>query len=216
MKNFFIIVKALFSGFFTGLLVSVPLGPAGIESVKRTVSKGYKAGFTVSLGALSADLAYIILINCGLMSILNSNKRTTCFFWIISGLILILIGYKSMPNYKRDVHPLLLVNKNFNSMPYLSGFMITFTNPMTPTLWLTLCGTVISYWYYISKSCYFTFLFSLASGMITWFAILNYFALKGLKFLTPKAGKTTEYILTISIFVLGIGFVVFGIVKFFI
>lgn len=216
MKNFFIIIKALFSGFFTGFVVSVPLGPAGIESVKRTVSKGYKAGFSVSLGALSADLAYLILINCGLMGILNSNKRTTCFFWIFSGLILTFIGYKSMPNYKNDVHIPFLGNKSFNSIPYLSGFMITFTNPMTPTLWLTLSGTIISYWYYVSKSCYFTFLFSLASGMITWFAMLNYFALKGLKFLTPKAGKATEYILKISILILGIGFIVFGIVKFFI
>lgn len=215
MKNFFIIIKALFSGFFTGFFVSIPLGPASIESVKRTVSKGYKEGFTVSLGALSADLVYLLLINGGLMSLLNSDKNVTSLFWIFSGLLLIIIGYNSMPGAKKDVHP-LFKNRSPNSLPYLSGFIITITNPMTLTLWLTLSGTIISYWYYISRSCYFTFLISLALGMITWFVLLNYFALKGFNFLTPKASKVTEYILKISILVLGIGFILFGIVKFFI
>lgn len=213
MKNFFSVLKALFGGYLTGFVISIPLGPASIESVKRTVSKGFKEGFTVSIGALSADLTYFLLINFGLFNILHRNGKTESLFWIISGIILSFIGYKSIVSKNSDSATNIPINYRFKSIPYITGYMITFTNPMTPTLWLTLSGTVLSFWLYISKACYYTFLISLGAGMVTWYVLLNYLALKGFKFLTPKASKHTTFLLMLSILVIGIGFIVFGIIR---
>lgn len=214
MKNFFSILKALFSGYFMGFVISIPLGPASLEAVKRTVSKSYKEGLEVSMGALGADLVYFLLINFGLFNILRKNNKTESLFWIISGIILSYIGYKSIINKKSDSSSKSIsLNSKFKSMPCITGFMITFTNPMTPTLWLTLSGTVISFWLYVSKPCYYTFLISLGAGMVTWYVLLNYLALKGFKLLTPKASKNTAFLLTLSILVIGIGFIVFGIIR---
>jgi threonine/homoserine/homoserine lactone efflux protein len=214
MGEFFVISKAIFFGIATGLMVALPLGPAGIESVKRSVSSGYKEGFKVALGAIFADLFYLLVINAGLANILNSNKRTEALFWIISGIILSLIGYISMRSHKEDDYIIkLLKDSKLGSMPFLSGFFITLSNPMTPSLWITLSGTVIRAWYYVSKLTYYLFMFSIIFGMIAWFALLNYMVLKGIKTLKPSHFHMTSRLLTIFNFLIGIGFILFGILN---
>lgn len=218
IHQFFLVVKALFSGYFLGLLISVPLGPSGIESVKRTVSKSFKDGFSVSLGAIFADVIYLFLINCGLSNILSKNRRTEALFWVISGTVLALIGNASIrnaqvPNLK--LHS-IADKSSLLSMPFVAGFLITFFNPMTPSLWLTLSGTVIRAWYYVNQICYYTFLFSILAGMITWFFLLNLFALKGVNVLSPSASAKTHILLVYAIFVIGLLFILFGILKLFI
>lgn len=218
MDKFIDILKVILTGCFTGFVVSIPLGPAGLESVKRTISEGYKEGFAVSIGALSADVAYLMLINGGLSNLLSKNRKTEALFWIFSGLILSIIGYfqirskSSTGGFKFN----FFANSKVKSMPFLTGFLITFSNPMTPSLWLTLSGTVIRAWYYVGPIFYYTFIISIIAGMVAWFALLNLLALKGFKILNPNISKGTSNILKFSILVIGIAFLIFGIIKFFI
>lgn len=211
MNDLITLLKALIMGFATGFVISIPLGPAGIESIKRTISKSFREGFTVSLGALSADVTYLLLINCGLSNLLSKNKKTESIFWIISGFILLLIGYLSLKEKKHSMLNIDIFKLNrFNSLPFLSGFLITFSNPMTPTLWLTLSGTAIRAWYYAGTVYYYTFIFSIISGMVFWFFLLNYAAYKGKHVFnltsTDKASNLLKYI----IIIIGAGFVLFG------
>lgn len=218
MILFLTILKAIFLGYITGFIISIPLGPAGIESVKRTISKGYKEGFCVSLGSLFADVVYLFLINCGLSSLLSKNKKTEALFWIISGLILCYIGYTSIRDQRQSLNflPKGLSKKTSASFPFIAGFIITFSNPMTLTTWLFMSGTVIRAWYYVNLTCYYIFIISIMSGMVTWFALLNYFALKGVKVLTPSTSRKTSAILMICVFFVGIIFTLFGFVRIFI
>lgn len=214
MNLFFYVLKAIVYGIFTGLGISIPLGPAGIESIRRTITNGFREGFTVALGALCADVSYLILINKGLYSLLSGNKNTECFFWIVSGFILAFIGFKS---YKHPIDNKLSKSKNLNksilSMPFVSGFLITFTNPLTPSLWLTLSGTVLRAWYYRSTLLYYIFTISIIAGMVIWFAVLNYLALKGMNFLKTSNSHMTKKIVGIIILVIGLSFIVFGLIK---
>lgn len=217
MDKFIYILKSMLSGFSTGIVISIPLGPAGIESVKRTISKGYKEGFTVSLGALTADFTYLLLINCGLSSLLSKNKTTEALFWIICGFVLSYIGYCSVKSKgSKDTSFNFIKNSSLTSMPFMVGFLITFSNPLTLSLWLTLSGTVIRAWYYVGSIFYATFIISILAGMIAWFAGLNLVALKGMKVLPEEATKKTSLILMYLILVIGLGFVVFGFYKLFI
>jgi len=216
MHNFFNILKAIFTGLATGLVVALPLGPAGIESVKRTVSKDLKEGFVVALGAVAADVAYLLIINCGLSSLLSRNKTTEAFFWIISGLILFYIGYKSLNNNKivsqDNCNKYDQLLSKLSTLPFLAGFAITFTNPMTPSLWLTLSGTVIKAWQF-NPLYYYIFISSIIIGMLVWFLLLNCFAHKGMKVLTPSTSNKTSILLMLIIVGIGVLFVLFGFVK---
>ncbi|MFA9397479.1 MAG: LysE family translocator [Clostridiaceae bacterium] len=215
MENFLLILKAIFLGFITGFIFALPLGPAGIEAVKRTISDGFKKGFTVSIGTLTADLTYIILINLGLSKLLSSNKKTEALFWLISGFVLSFIGYNSIKKSKdKRSNTGIFKNSKIKSMPFLAGFIITFSNPLTASCWITLSGTVIRAWYYVGPLYYYLFIFSIILGMFAWMLLLNISALKGVKFLTPSSTKKTSQILIYSIFFIGLGFIFFGFTMF--
>lgn len=209
MNNFLLIIKAIFIGITTGFIISMPLGPSGLESIKRTVSHSFKEGFKVSIGAIFADVSYIFFINFGLLRLLSRNKFTESLFWVISGFLLVLIGLESLKKIPSFL-PKLNLSGN-SSLPFVSGFLITFTNPMTLSLWLFVSGTVMRPWYALGSGFYYTFIFCMVVGMVLWFTLLNFLALKGFNFLPSSASSKTEFLLKYSIIVIGIGFFIFGI-----
>jgi threonine/homoserine/homoserine lactone efflux protein len=216
MENYYTIMKAIFTGLFTGIVASIPLGPAALESIKRTVTKGYKEGFLVSLGAVGTDAFDIILINIGILGVLETNKVLENSFWIISGIILSIMGYisfKKVKNHDPEFKPEILQDDNIKSMPLMSGFLISFLNPMTHTFWLTLSGTVIRVWRYAGNVPYYAFIFSILAGMIAWFALLNYLALKGRKIVAPESSEKVSKILAWGISGIGVGFVIVGALR---
>ncbi|KAJ50029.1 threonine/homoserine/homoserine lactone efflux protein [Clostridium tetanomorphum] len=211
MNSILNILKPFLSGYFIGIIISIPPGPAGIESIKRTITKGFREGFILSLGSISADVSYLLFINAGLLKFLGANSNKESLFWIISGSLLSTIGFTSLHHKK-----LTLIDKNIlSSIPFLMGFLITFSNPMTPSLWLTLSSTIIKRWYYISNISYYIFTCSIIVGMVTWFGFLNYFAFKGINLLGKNFTCKTSKILNIFIFILGVGFIIFGSIHLF-
>lgn len=210
MDYFYHILKALIIGFTTGLMISIPLGPAAIESVKRTLSKGLKAGLIVSFGAIAADVAYILIINLGLWNLLNKNKKHEALFWIVSGAFLIVINLFNVREKKQNLNLSCTdkIQDKFSCYGFLSGFIITFTNPLTPALWFTISSTTLKKWQRISSTCYYTFILSILLGMFVWFTMLNILALKGLKSISPKS--TSKFTKLLNWVILGIGLVFIG------
>ncbi|MGL5820387.1 MAG: LysE family translocator [Sarcina sp.] len=206
------ILKAIALGAISGLGMSIPLGPAGMESVKKSINKGFWSGFQVSIGAIIADYIYIFLIHFGLSKILHLNKFVEGAFWIISGIILFIFNRLSKASSNEKIN-----NKNTDKVPGLiNGFLITFLNPSTPSIWIAFSGTMMSYW--VEKGTTFSF-FAIATMLtitILWFIILNLVASKGLKKVasenvTSGASNAIYWILCI----LSIGFIIAGLIKIF-
>lgn len=211
MVNLIDILKSLVMGFITGLLISMPLGPSTIESINRTISKGFKEGFMVSLGAVSADMSYLLLINGGLLTFLNKNESSETLFWLISGCILVHIGYK----YIVGSHIRLHFSLNYhNSTSFISGYIITFFNPMTLTLWIGVSGTIMRVWHHMGYLYYYSFIFSILAGMITWFFVLNLLALKGFKRLKTNRWSCISSFINYLTLILGILFIFYAIIRF--
>ena len=205
--------KAILIGFFTGFIASIPLGPSGLESVNRSISKGFKEGFKVSLGAVAADITYILIINLGLFTLLSKHRHFQSIFWIISGIILILFNKLS---YKKDSKNDFTNNylSKYTTSGFVTGYLITFINPTTPSLWIALSATVLSVWrghgriYFLLSTC------SMIIGSISWFCLLNILVSKGFKKLKSNYSETTSKILNYFMIILGIIFIVLGIFKF--
>lgn len=207
------IIKAIVIGFSTGFIASIPLGPSGLESVSRSISKGFKEGFKVSLGAVSADIAYIMIINLGLFAIFTRNPKFYSLFWIVSGIVLVLSGKISFNHKEPDFELEKSISKRTTN-GFLTGFLITFLNPTTPSLWIALSGTVFTVWRHHGKM---YFLFSISSmiiGSITWFCFLNILVSKGFKKIKPDFANNTSKILDYFLFALGIIFIIWGTYKF--
>lgn len=100
MISVFSVAQAIAVGFSYGFIASIPIGPSGLESVSRSISNGFREGFKVSLGAISADIVYIIIINLGIFTILSKNPKFESLFWIVSGIILVLSNKVSFKRKK--------------------------------------------------------------------------------------------------------------------
>lgn len=213
MFSLFTICKAIFIGFLTGFTASIPLGPSGLESVNRSMSKGFREGFKVSLGAVSADLLYIVIINLGLFTLLSKHRNFQSIFWIVSGVILILFNRLSFTDIKKKTDSKNLLNK-YTSNGFVTGFLITFVNPTTPSLWIALSTTVLSVWRYHGRIYFLTSVSSMMIGSITWFCLLNILVSKGVRKLKSDYTKTTSKLLNYFLMILGISFIILGIFKF--
>ena len=212
MLSVFTIFKSIFICFFTGFLASIPLGPSGLESVSRSITKGFKEGFKVSLGAVSADIVYIIIINLGFLTFFTSSPKSYSLFWIISGIVLIISTRISL-NAKNSHSVSTQLSFRHASNGFLSGFFITFLNPTTPSLWIALSGTVFNVWRHSGRAFFVFSVTSMIIGSIAWFCLLNIIVSKGVKKLNPKFASGTTKLLDYFLLVLGIIFIILGICK---
>lgn len=213
MFSLLTICKAIFIGFLTGFTASIPLGPSGLESVNRSMSKGFKEGFKVSLGAISADLLYIVIINLGLFTLLSKHRNFQSIFWIVSGIILIIFNRLSFIDTKKKTDSKNILNK-YTSNGFVTGFLITFVNPTTPSLWIALSTTVFNVWRYHGRIYFLISISSMMIGSITWFCLLNILVSKGVRKLKPNYTNKTSKLLNYFLMILGISFIVLGIFKF--
>jgi threonine/homoserine/homoserine lactone efflux protein len=213
MFSVFIIFKAMLIGFFTGFVASIPLGPSGLESVSRSITKGFREGFKVSLGAVSADIVYIIIINLGLVEVFTKNPKFHSLFWIISGIVLILSTKTSFKSTNPD---LKLEKSTFRhaSNGFLTGFFITFLNPTTPSLWIALSGTVFNVWRHHGRMFFIFSISSMIIGSITWFCFLNILVSRGFRKFNPKFTSNTTKFSDYFLLALGIIFIILGFYKF--
>ncbi|MGL4760085.1 MAG: LysE family translocator [Sarcina sp.] len=204
------ILKAIAIGSLTGLGASIPLGPAGMESVKRAIDKGFWGGFQISIGAILADYLYIFLIHFGLDKILDLNKSIEGMFWVISGCILFIFNRLSKTNSENKK-----TNANTGKVPgWVNGFLITFLNPSTPSIWIALSGTIMSVWIAKGPKFYYVALASMLITTLLWFVALNLLSSRGLKKIageniTNGASSAIYWVL----YLLSIGFVFFGLFK---
>lgn len=207
------VLRAILVGFPTGFIASIPLGPSGLESVNRSISNGFAAGFKVSLGAVCADLFYLVVINLGLFNILSIHKHFEGLFWIVSGIILILFSRISCKSTSSN-SKLRKTRYSYTSHGFLTGFLITLLNPTTPSLWIALSGTILSLWR-LKGRIFFIFSFSsMIFGSITWFCLLNILASKGFKTLKSDYTNITSMLLNYFLLMLGILFIIWGTYKF--
>ncbi len=122
----------LLEGLLIGVLVSLPVGPVGINIVNKTLSRGRRAGFISALGAMTADLIFSMIAVAGISFIITFIEEKVTLFRILGGLFVIFIGVKifredPVSSYRdtgRDVGVGFVDN-------YLTTLLMVLSNPMT-------------------------------------------------------------------------------------
>jgi len=127
-----LILKALFLGIAIGIVIAMPVGPAGFESIRWTITKGFRKGILVVIGALSVDALDAILINFGLLSWLEGNPCYKALFWILSGVVTFYIGYRDIKRgrrYNLDEEERYLEKKDYLIILILQALLLPFPIP---------------------------------------------------------------------------------------
>ncbi len=214
-----LIIRAIYIGLITGYLLALPTGPAGLESIRWTLNHGFRKGITVALGALSADVLDIVLINHGLLELIRLHYLLEVAFWLLFGIIVLVIGLGEMRKMRLHEESDLLKphpKKDKKQRAYLTGFLMTFSYPGTHFFWLTLGSTLFQVWRPSGLPVYYTFTVSLMVGMLLALITLNWLASKGKRFAAPKISVKITRLFPYGISLLGIGFIITGLVRFFV
>ncbi|GJM82731.1 hypothetical protein HMSSN139_52270 [Paenibacillus sp. HMSSN-139] len=78
-----------------GLSLSAPIGPVNAAQLDKGIRGGFLHAWFVGLGALSADLLYMLLVYFGVVHFLNTPFMKT-FLWLFGFFVLTYIGIDSL------------------------------------------------------------------------------------------------------------------------
>jgi L-lysine exporter family protein LysE/ArgO len=138
----------LLNGVLFGLGAAVPIGPVNVEIARRALRGGFWAGVALGCGAVTVDVSYTVLYAIGVARLTDNPV----VYWTLAGAGVAMLGFLGVMSLRgaRGVWRAgdLLDQSAIPSLHggYLTGLLMTATNPMTIAFWFTvlpaLAGTI--------------------------------------------------------------------------
>jgi threonine/homoserine/homoserine lactone efflux protein len=185
------IVEYFLSAIVLGVVVAIPPGAVTIIACQRALFYGFKNSLVFSLGSRLADTVYVTLVYIGVANVLSRNQQIKTALWIVCGLLLILQGIFSLRSFKNGAE-----NNNqtrlFQTNPwatFLSGIVITLTNPTTIIGWIAIAGNYFLIWnnkFAAADDYAVITIFLIIAGVMLWFVALTYIVSKFKKLVGPR------------------------------
>ena len=115
-----------------GFSIAAPVGPIGVLCIRRSLTRGARAGFASGLGAASADAVYGSLAAFGMTAISQWLVDQQGPIRLVGGLFLCVLGLRALFAAPTESLGDEGVNEP-SGLPaaYASTFALTITNPMT-------------------------------------------------------------------------------------
>lgn len=204
--------EVIILGIITGIGISVPIGPANLELVKRGLTQGYRKGFGVGLGTALSDSLLCLLVYMGIVPLILKIGIIHIFLYTSGGFILLGIGVYSIYQTYSLEDPLSVpenqsewAQRYENMNPVLLGLTLNSANPMVIGFWILFISEAIEYGK-LGQSFPQLFIFttSVFAGSCIWFATLTSFVCWGKKYVGKIAFVVISTICNIIMIVCGI------------
>jgi len=130
----------LWMGILLGLGAAIPIGPVNMEIARRTLRFGFPYGTITGVGACLADLAYLVLLSLGILSLLQYPSALQ-WITVAGSLILAWFGFNAFRS------PTMVLTNDAIATPSLwhygfGGFFITLLNPYTILFWASVSSQI--------------------------------------------------------------------------
>ena len=127
-------------GFIIGLSVAALIGPIAMLCIKKSLDHGFLSGFSIGLGAATADGVYGSIAAFGLMTIANFMTSHSVILKLAGGLFLIYLGVKAILMALKDGHIKSAKISKGGSLfkDFVSTFLLTLTNPATTVIFMSI------------------------------------------------------------------------------
>jgi threonine/homoserine/homoserine lactone efflux protein len=112
-----------------GFSIAAPVGPIGVLCIRRTLTKGRRAGFVSGLGAATADAIYGCIAGFGLTVVSGFLVDQQGWIRLAGGLFLCYLGVRSV--FAEPAERVGVSQPSGIVGAYGSTFLLTLTNPMT-------------------------------------------------------------------------------------
>lgn len=90
-------MSILISYMILGLSLSAPVGPINAAQLDKGIKKGFWHAWLFGIGAVLADILYMVLVYLGVVHFLNTPFMQT-FLWLFGAFVLIYSGLESILN----------------------------------------------------------------------------------------------------------------------
>lgn len=206
------IIQYFLSAIVLGIVVALPPGSVTIISFQRALLYGYKNSMIFTLGSCLSDIFYILLVYFGIANIVSNNGMLKIILWLFCGFILLYLGIDSLITLRKnkEVNDSKKILQKGTYGTFLSGILVTLTNPMTIVGWIAIAGNYFLIWnekYPSSKNFSLITIFFIMIGVLIWFAPLNYFVSRIKNILSEKV-KIWLIILS-NVFLISFGLIAF-------
>ena len=166
-----------FTGFASGFLVSIPVGPINVSIVNEGARRGFGWAFLIGLGATIMEVIYCAIAFAGFTHLFDSRwiKAT---MELVSFLLMLFLGVKyllahSLPATTRSVET--VEHRLHPHTAFWTGFVRCLGNPGVLLFWLTISATFISHeWMDDTWSSRAACLGGVALGCFLWFTLLSF------------------------------------------
>jgi len=201
-----VLCMGVFLGYiFLGLSLAAPIGPVNAAQLDKGIKSGFLHAWLVGLGAVTADLIYMLVVYLGTIHFLEIPFMKA-FLWCFGFFVLVYTGIEGLVkagNIEADMR------SGGDSLPrsFFSGFLISISNPLTIIFWIGIFGSVLAQTA-ASYSTSYVVLYSVAIilGLLLWDVVMAGIASSFRRLLTAKALKAISVISGLSLIGFGIYF----------
>ena len=128
---------------FLGLSLSAPIGPINAAQLDKGIRGGFWHAWFVGLGAISADIIYMILVYLGVIHLLET-PYVKAFLWIFGFFVLVYTGIESMKDAGNITPANVRGNVGSLGKSLMSGFLMSLSNPLSILFWLGIYGSILA------------------------------------------------------------------------
>ncbi len=200
-------IEMMVASFIVGVLVAIPPGTVTVVAAQKTLLYGFKSSLIFTIGSCLSDIFYIIVVFLGFAPLFNHSDLFKISFWYFSGILLFYFGYDTLRTLRRkaDLSDITLEQKTLFK-DFLSGILVTLSNPLTIAGWLVIAGSFFTHWKEEWPSIHSYGLLSILFimlGVLGWFIPLLLIIHKVKNLLNTKTIK--GLILVSAVFFFGVG-----------
>jgi threonine/homoserine/homoserine lactone efflux protein len=162
-------ISVFLRGLVLGVVIAAPVGPVGLLCIRRTLQKGIFIGFATGFGAAFADAIFAAIAAFGVtaaLSLLTGMEKEIRFF---GGFFLMVMAVRML--FKKiemergnDVTAAGLIKA------FMTGFIITITNPLTIIGILAVIATFAGHLSYVQAAILTGGIFC---GSLAWWLLLG-------------------------------------------
>lgn len=141
-------IQHVISAFLLGVVVAIPPGSVTVIACQRAIQYGFRNSMIFTLGSSVSDVLYLCLVYFGLAGFIsNSGMKLT--LWTACGLLLVVIGILTVASAGGNSPEEENGAAGLQSRPWItfvSGIVVTLTNPMTIIGWIAIAGNFFILW----------------------------------------------------------------------
>ena len=176
------LMLAFITGFGTGFVSSIPVGPINVTIVQEGAQRGFRWAFFIGLGAVTMESIYSFVGFTGFSEILSNSKLLSSCLQLVSFILVLYLGVQFLRAKELTVNPQSverleerLEERFHHPTAFFTGFIRVLANPAILLFWVTISASFI-YHDLVAPTLRskLTCVLGVAVGALTWFTILSY------------------------------------------